>query len=993
MRREAVKPFLARAVAALLLLCVAAAACAQGNAGKGRQRDLYDQIVEAERAGNLARAEDLARQFVVAAEGGPDRRIGNGYRKLGSILRQRGKFAEAEIALTKGLPYVERGFGRLSPQAIRALFDLVRIHYVRARYTEAADGGKEVLARLLQTSLPEQYLVQAYLYLAYVERTLGRFDEAETLLGKAESVAANAKADPGGGLEFSLGRWRAKVVYEFGVLRYYQRRDAEAETRLREALQRFERIPGGSERDIASCKTTLGTVLTRTGRLEDAEATLRDALALSERAYGKNHAQTARAKLRLALAIARRGRPAEAEALFKRAIEDKRAAGELARQADYERAYGQFLAQQKRLAEALDQYRSALDRVDRIFAQTQGLDEAGRESFVAQYASWYFETVRLLLRLHAARPAAGHDREALAVVSRTQSRIFSEMLRIADVGKLTGDPAFVELRRRQAELKTKLAYAQRARILALADEPQDEGEGERDPDAGPIAPLGRRARAAILQERSRTRVAQIAQEIAGAERERASVEAALWEKYPRYMELTQPRPVTVEALQAKLLRPQETLLSYFLLPERTLILVVGRNHFRLTQIPRSRKDITAMVAAARGPEEDISSSFAGLAQLDPGVLHRLYETLFQPVESDLKPGQPLLVVGDGPVHTLPLEMLVTRWSEEERRAFEAARAEKGALLGEYAKLAYLGERYPFSYLPSLSSLVSLRLHGKPTAQYDRDLVSFADPVFGGDDLGATTRSALRRLTRSVRPSSSLERLRIPRLPETADEAREIAAIVGGRSDLYLGENAQEHTTKTLNLKTTRYVHFATHGLLGGEFLRMRAALTSAGEANGSRTSADDSAAAEDVPPAPRFDERGEPALLLSLSGDLRGEDGLLTMSEVAESMELNAQLAVLSACNTAGEGGDAVNGEGFAGLTRAFMYAGARGLVVSHWSVESRTTKELITELFRELRGGASNLAALQRARERIRVSVLPGDQTISRAHPYFWAPFIHVAD
>jgi len=51
---------------------------------------------------------------------------------------------------------------------------------------------------------------------------------------------------------------------------------------------------------------------------------------------------------------------------------------------------------------------------------------------------------------------------------------------------------------------------------------------------------------------------------------------------------------------------------------------------------------------------------------------------------------------------------------------------------------------------------------------------------------------------------------------------------------------------------------------------------------------------------------------------------------------------VLSACNTAGEGAEANNGEGFAGLTRAFMYAGAQGLLVSHWSVESGSTQELI---------------------------------------------------
>jgi CHAT domain-containing protein len=133
-----------------------------------------------------------------------------------------------------------------------------------------------------------------------------------------------------------------------------------------------------------------------------------------------------------------------------------------------------------------------------------------------------------------------------------------------------------------------------------------------------------------------------------------------------------------------------------------------------------------------------------------------------------------------------------------------------------------------------------------------------------------------------------------------------------------------------------------------------------------------------------------------LSGDLHGEDGLLTMSEVVETMDINAQLAVLSACNTAGESAEANNGEGFAGLTRAFMYAGAQGVVVSHWSVDSRSTQELMTELFREARDGAESLSALDGARQKIRASKMPSQgvqQFVSRAHPFYWAPFVYVGD
>src|SRR5206468_3604805 len=246
---------------------------------------------------------------------------------------------------------------------------------------------------------------------------------------------------------------------------------------------------------------------------------------------------------------------------------------------------------------------------------------------------------------------------------------------------------------------------------------------------------------------------------------------------------------------------------------------------------------------------------------------------------------------------------------------------------------------------------------KPPVEFDRELVSFADPVFekAADSVGGS--AASRAGSRSVRRGAAMnDATGIARLPETADEAREVAAIVGGRSELYLRDKAQEHTAKTANMRTVRFVHFATHGLLAGEFVEMQRTreifeapdgaqrnlqLSAQSSAQSSADAAREPQRAEqtqllDAEAAPGDKSRGQPALMLSLSGDLRGEDGLLTMTEIMQSMDLNAQLVVLSACNTAGENDKDSRGEGFAGLTRAFMYAGARGLLVSHWSVNSK---------------------------------------------------------
>jgi CHAT domain-containing protein len=91
----------------------------------------------------------------------------------------------------------------------------------------------------------------------------------------------------------------------------------------------------------------------------------------------------------------------------------------------------------------------------------------------------------------------------------------------------------------------------------------------------------------------------------------------------------------------------------------------------------------------------------------------------------------------------------------------------------------------------------------------------------------------------------------------------------------------------------------------------------------------------------------EPALVLSLPAKATTfDDGLLTSSEVAQ-LKLNADWVVLSACNTAAAGKPGA--EALSGLARAFFYAGARALLVSHWAVESEPAVKLMTTMFADI--------------------------------------------
>jgi CHAT domain-containing protein len=155
------------------------------------------------------------------------------------------------------------------------------------------------------------------------------------------------------------------------------------------------------------------------------------------------------------------------------------------------------------------------------------------------------------------------------------------------------------------------------------------------------------------------------------------------------------------------------------------------------------------------------------------------------------------------------------------------------------------------------------------------------------------------------------------LPETRDELCAVATqLLAGPEDVYLGQRLTETAIKTLSasgkLKQYRVLHFATHGLLAGETATIASSLA-------------------------------EPALVVTPPKKATDEDdGLLTASEVAQ-LDLNADWVILSACNTAGAGRQVIGAEPLSGLTRAFFYAGARAVLVSHWAVYSDAAVKLVT--------------------------------------------------
>ena len=266
------------------------------------------------------------------------------------------------------------------------------------------------------------------------------------------------------------------------------------------------------------------------------------------------------------------------------------------------------------------------------------------------------------------------------------------------------------------------------------------------------------------------------------------------------------------------------------------------------------------------------------------------------------------------------------------------------------------EDFRVTYVPSASILVAL--HENPIRTEHAaslPLLVFGDAVYPEDgpsqkkDTGGIdfTKLALRDFT--LQP-----------LEFSGEEARRIAEIWGVQQDsphLNLGEQASVERVRELDLTPYRTIHFATHAVLGDE---IRGAT--------------------------------QPALVLSPNNG-GGYPGMLRFSDILD-LKLNADLVVLSACNT--RLGKLRTGEGLVGLTRAFMYAGADSVVVSLWNVLDQSTSMLMQRFHQRLKDGESKAEALRQAKldimkESVKLKATGTHESL--ASPFFWAPFILVGD
>ena len=438
-----------------------------------------------------------------------------------------------------------------------------------------------------------------------------------------------------------------------------------------------------------------------------------------------------------------------------------------------------------------------------------------------------------------------------------------------------------------------------------------------------------------VSKASAEELATLRREISSLEDEYQQVQEAIRKSSPQYAALTQPQPLGLKQIQEQL-DADTLLLEYSVGAERSYLWAVTPSSLKTYVLPAqvTLETIAHKVSQALTARSVVNSletraqRNARIAQADrdfESAAGELSHMILAPVAGELA-SKRLVIVADGALQYVP---------------FAALPVSNQPLI----------VRHEVVSLPSVSAFAVQRENLANRNLAPKTLAVIADPVFSPADprlkkgVEAVAQNETRSLEHLTATAAGGARLTIPRLPFTRWEADQILGVARAGSNLKaLDFRANRAMATSGELSKYRYVHFATHGYLDTTRAGLSAIVLS------------------------MFDENGKP------------EDGFLRTHDIYN-LKLPAELVVLSACET-GLGKD-VQGEGLEGLTRGFMYAGARRVVVSLWNVNDKATAALMQRLYiGMLRTNKTPAGALRAAQ----IEMLRAGQWQA---PYYWAAFV----
>ncbi len=369
----------------------------------------------------------------------------------------------------------------------------------------------------------------------------------------------------------------------------------------------------------------------------------------------------------------------------------------------------------------------------------------------------------------------------------------------------------------------------------------------------------------------------------------------------------------------KMLDADTVLLEYSLGVERSYLWAISQNSIKSYTLPKRSEIDKKAKILYEGAKEANGPADSQKAAADLGKI------LIEPAAAEIG-NKRLAIVTDGSLGYLPFAALTTL-------------ASANPLVADHE----------ITYLPSASTLAALREDRAGQIAPTKTIAVLADPVFDTKDtrVGRTgeiadpdANSMLAKATRDAGISGIL-----PRLPGTRREATLILSFVPeNERKRSIDFEANLAAANDPGLAQFRIIHFATHGIVNSVHPELSGIVLSL------------------------VDKTGKP------------QEGFLRLNDIYN-LKLGADLIVLSACQTAL--GKEVKGEGLVGLTRGFMYAGAKRIVASQWAVDDQATSELMKHFYQGMLGEKKLRPAAALREAQIAMS-----KSKRFSAPYYWSAF-----
>lgn len=918
--------------------------------------------------GDYEAAERLFAEALVKARdllGGEHPVIAWTLNQMASLLADMGKYAAAEPFHREALAMRRTLFGDAHMEVVSSLGALGILLYEKGDLAGAEPLFREALETsrgLLGDDHPD--VAVNLNNFAAVLWAKGDYAAAEPLFKRILAVERKTLGDEHPDVATTLNNFALVLKAKGDYLA--------AESYAGESLAISRKILGNEHPQVATCLATLSSILYVEGNYAAAEPLNREALVLRRKLLGEEHPRVAMTLNNLATILHGNRDYAGAEECYREALAHFRkalgkehpyvaqsmnnVAGLLFTKGDYagaEPLFREALAMNRRLlGEEHPDIAWNLNQLGRML-HARG-DDAAAESLLAQ-ASTIYEVSRL-------RAGTGVER---ATFQKSPYSLLAHVYLVQGKTAKAWPAAERDLGRALADLL--LAAGSRSLTLTEAAR-EDSLKRTLDDCASGLAALRKAAAGDTTREVSRemelmrTRLLDVEAEWHAFQREIAAkypVEEGQAYPLDRVQKALPKRTAIIGWLDVEETDDKHALWGYAIRRTGPVVWArIGESAEAADMTPAERGRLFRDVLVSPGRVTAGASRYG----------QSLWDVCISPLSAALRNVTDLVVIPSGAMLGVPVEALIDEGGTP------------------------LGDRFAVSYVPSATLYTWLKEREQKTDKRKTKALLIGDPPFTEAQLAAMEQEkevAGVELVSSG-PSPEVATLRsalagnedalaeLPRLPATR---REVTAISALASDpvLLLGADASEETLVRLagseSLQGFSIIHMATHALVD-DARPERSALV--------------------------FSRVNLPDPVESAMAGTRIYDGLVTAEEVVREWALDANLVTLSACETGL--GKKVGGEGYIGLSHAFLQSGARSLLVSLWKVEDNATSLLMQRFYENYLGRYNDsrhgkkgkpmpkAEALQEAKQWLR-NHTDEDGGKPFEHPRYWSAFILIGD